>query len=554
MARPTGTVLLSLALARLTLAGAAHASLGATATATLDSATVVGTTNGSVTSYFGIPYAAPPVGDLRLRLPQAAGPYDGTISATQVAAQCLQIPQLPPPDLPAGILQDLAAYSAMLGKPTGAPESEDCLTVSVQVPAGTKPGDKLPVLAFIYGGGFATGSTAQNPGDVVVQRSIEMGESIVYVNMNYRIGAFGFLGGKEVKEAGVGNLGLHDQRLALRWVQKYISAFGGDPDKVTIWGVSAGAISVSLHMLTNGGDNEGLFRGAVMHSGSPLPTGDIELLQPAYDAVVANTSCAGSDDTLDCLRQLPAEELSGAAATLPTLFDFQGLREPWAPHADGVFLEAPLHQLVLNGSVAPVPFLTGDCLDEGTAFATGAFNVSTDADFQAYIQDVWFPGTPSSVLSTLFEAYPDDPAAGSPFGTGDANQLYPQYKRVAAFSGDMAFQAPRRFFLDQRSSQQPAWSFSSERITILELGAAHGSDFAAVLQQGDDLADYVIHFANTLNPNGASNRTIDWPQYDPANRQILRLLDGETPLEVGQDTARADALAAVTSLSLDYPI
>ena len=142
-------------------------------------------------------------------------------------------------------------------------------------------------------------------------RSIEMGQPVAFVALNYRLHAFGFLGSKEVKDAGVGNLGLHDreyssqpslliawfkrthpEREALRWIQNNIAAFGGDLEKVMIWGPS-GAISSALQMVTNGGNTEGLSRGAVMSAGSPLPAGDIEELQPVYDQVVEAVGCNG---------------------------------------------------------------------------------------------------------------------------------------------------------------------------------------------------------------------------------------------------------------------
>ncbi|KAI0351861.1 alpha/beta-hydrolase [Trametes cingulata] len=527
-------------------------------TVTLDKATVIGTTNGTVTNFFGIPYAQPPVGDLRLRLPKPVTGYSGIINATQDAAQCPQIPQVPPANTPLNLVQAVVAYANLLGLSTNAPQSEDCLTVNVQVPTGTAPGAKLPVLALIYGGGFVTGSTALYRADALVRRSVAFNEPVIVVAMNYRLGGMstlGFLGGKEVKEAGIGNLGLQDQRLALKWIQKYVSAFGGDPQKVTIWGESAGSVSVSSHMITNGGNTEGLFRGAIMHSGSPPPTGDIEELQPFYDAIVANTTCKGSNDTLDCLRKLPLDELMAAASTLPTLFDYSGLDEPWAPRADGVFFETQPQQLVLAGSVAKVPFLTGDCLDEGTVFSVGTFNVTTDAKFRTYVHDQWFPNAPPEALSKLFTLYPNDPAAGSPFGTGNANELYPQFKRISAFQGDLAFQSRRRFFLDHLSTKQPAWSFISKRDYLAGVGVTHASEFARLLTQGnDDLAAYVIHFAATLDPNGASHGTIDWPRYDSENRQVLTLLQGSTPLAIERDTARLEAMNALTELLLAYPI
>ncbi|KAL1945641.1 hypothetical protein VTO73DRAFT_1643 [Trametes versicolor] len=525
-------------------------------TVALDNAIVIGETNGTVTSYFGIPYAEPPINDLRLRLPKPITAYNGTINATVPATQCIQLPAIPRSDLPAEIAQDLLAYIALTPFPTvTAPEGEDCLSVTVQVPAGTKPGANLPVLAYIYAGGFTSGSTAQSSAAVLIQRSIELGQPIVFVSMNYRLGPFGFLGGKEVKEAGVGNLGLHDQRLALQWIQQHVAAFGGDPKKVTINGASAGAVSVGLHMVTNGGDNEGLFRAGIMHAGSPLPTGDIEIQQRFYDTVVEQANCTSPADTLECLRQISANTLLQAAKAVPNTFDYSGLAQAWAPRADGVFLEAPPQHLVLAGSVANIPFITGDALDEGTVFSTGSFNVTTEDEFRTFVEQEFFPNTPADVLAPVFDLYPNVASEGSPFETGDANELYPEFKRMAAFQGDITFQAPRRFFLDQRSLKQPAWTYTSKRAPVKGLGCPHGSDAVPALAEGDDLADYVIQFTATLDPNGgASNRTIAWPRYDPLARSMLVLLDGDTPLEIVPDTARLEAMAGLTALTVAYPL
>ncbi|KAI0740329.1 Carboxylesterase family-domain-containing protein, partial [Earliella scabrosa] len=142
-------------------------------------------------------------------------------------------------------------------------------------------------------------------GSAVVQRSIDIGESIIFVAINYRLNVFGFLGG-EVREAGLENFGLHNQRAALRRVCHYISASGGDPTKVTMltdylhahsWRESTGTISVALQMLTNSGDPEGLFRAGIMSSGSLVPTGDVTDLQGTYDIVVDQVGCIGDADT-----------------------------------------------------------------------------------------------------------------------------------------------------------------------------------------------------------------------------------------------------------------
>ncbi|TFK82846.1 alpha/beta-hydrolase [Polyporus arcularius HHB13444] len=527
---PRLSTLLRLAL----LLGGALAATPAAPTATLDNATVVGYTNNSVTSFMGIPFAEPPLGDLRLRLPKPITSYNGTINATQPATQCIQLNPTISPDLPGELLQDMTAYLEHAAAPSSVPQNEDCLTISIQVPEGTQPGAKLSVLAFIYGGGFAIGSTVQLPGDAVVQRSVAMGQPVIFAAMNYRLNAFGFLGGKEVKAAGVGNLGLHDQREGLRWINKHIAAFGGDPDKVTVWGQSAGAISTGLHMVTNGGDTEDLFRGAVMSSGSPVPTGDITHLQPQYDTIVEHVGCANSSDTLDCLRQVPADALLSAAATLPSFFDYPGLATPWTPRADGVFLKAAPQHLVLSGSVADVPFITGDSLDEGTVFASGSYNVTTEKQFRSYVQQFYFTSAPEVSLFPLFKLYPNDPAKGSPFGTGDDNQLAPM------------------FLLSQRSSKQNAWTFINERGRIGGFGVAHGTDFGATLLGADDFADYIIQFTATQNPNDASNRTIPWPKYDTLQRKALHIVD--EGLEIGNDTLRSAAMDVLTALSVAFPL
>ncbi|KAI0644307.1 carotenoid ester lipase precursor [Trametes meyenii] len=561
MTRLLQHVLLAVVLASL------GAALNDTApTVILDDAIVIGTTNNSVTSYFGIPFAEPPLGDLRLRLPKPAHPYSGMVNASQLAAQCVQVPAPLRTDLPAEIMQDILSFAAThQSAPTTAPQSEDC---TVQVPEGIEEGAKLPVVAFIYGGSFMSGSTAVSPGDVFIKRSVELNQPVMYVSINYRcacilgfltdnhfVVAFGFLGGKEIKEAGIGNLGLHDQRLALKWIQKYITAFGGDPDKVTLWGQSAGAVSSVLHMLANGGNNEGLFRGAIMQSGSHMPTGDIEELQPFFDHVVEQVGCAGEDDTLDCLRQVPADILTQAAATLPNALDYSGLQDAWNPRADGVFLEAPPQNLVLAGSISKVPIITGNVLDEATLWATGSYNVTTEEEFRDYVNGIFLKSAPRPALTRLFELYPNDPAQGSPFGTGDANQLSPQYKRMAAFQGDVIFHATRRPLLDQISASQPAWSYSqSARFCYHFAEDAHGTDLTEVFANATDQVDYFIQFVATLDPNGASERTIQWPQYETNKREVLLFSDGETPLRISNDTARWDAITELTTLTSVYPL
>ena len=175
--------------------------------------------------FLGIPYAQPPVGNLRLNLPQAI-----TTSFSGIRKAVKSYPDCPPGG---GVDDDFPGITI----------SEDCLALNVIRPAGTKPNAGLPVAFWIYGGGFYNGGSADPRYNMsfVVKNSMTMGTPVITVQLNYRVTAFGFLYSKEIQQAGVTNLGLRDQRLALQWVQENIAAFGGDPSKVTIWGESAGA-------------------------------------------------------------------------------------------------------------------------------------------------------------------------------------------------------------------------------------------------------------------------------------------------------------------------
>lgn len=165
------------------------------------------------------------------------------------------------------------------------------------MPSGIKSTAGLPIMMWIFGGGFQLGSSAALGAELtavqgliyqgarIVQRSVEMGQPIVFVSANYRVNAFGTLASQEMTDANVTNLMLKDQRTAMRWVQKYIGNFGGDKSKVTIFGESAGSVSVATQMLLNSGDNEGLFRAAIMASGGILKLENYHRGQETFDFV-----------------------------------------------------------------------------------------------------------------------------------------------------------------------------------------------------------------------------------------------------------------------------
>ncbi|KAH9970751.1 Alpha/Beta hydrolase protein [Lactifluus volemus] len=521
----------------------------ASPTVTLDCGVFIGTTSDGINKFLGIPYAQPPVGDLRFRLPQELRPYTGIHNASIFGHSCPQQPisQLDLKRLP----KEAADYILKLKFSGVTPGGEDCLTVNVVTPAVAEPGANLPVVAWIYGGGFEVGTTEIYNASRIVLRSIELGEPIVYVSMNYRLSAFGFLASQEVKDAAVGNLGLHDQRMALSWIQKYIGAFGGDPTKVTIWGESAGAASVSLQMLTNDGNPNGLFRAAFMQSGFLTPVGDMAHGQPYYDDLVNRTGCSGSCDTLSCLRTVPYATLKAAVDDSPSFLGYQSVAVAWQPRVDGVFLTHSPQKLVLDGKVADIPFITGDCDDEGTMFALSSLNITTSADLHEYIATIILPDARREEIDKLLMLYPQDITQGSPFDTGEQNAITPQFKRNAAILGDIVFQAPRRFFLQQRSGKQKTWSYLSKRLKNLPiLGSVHGSDLRYTYGPGE-LMDYLIHFVTNLDPNGRSSPW--WPPYTPASPDLITFLPSNGT-SITKDTYRAEGLDYITHLTLAHVI
>ncbi|KAI0314400.1 Alpha/Beta hydrolase protein [Amylostereum chailletii] len=521
-------------------------------TATLDNGTFMGRNNGSVNRFLGIPYALPPVGNLRFKLPRPNDPYTGIRDAGKFGVACIQqnttMVEIPP-NLPLFVQKALRIFLSQ-NAPV-ANQSEDCLTLDVITPNAYPP-SSLPVLVWFYGGdgvflscGFEDGWTLSLDGGVIVQRSIELNNTVIYVAINYRVTALGFLDGREVRKAGIGNIGLQDlfqintERQGLRWIQKYISSFGGDPTKVTIWGESSGGMSVTLQMLTNGGDTEGLFRGAFMQSGGPIPragtidTGALARLflpkaQGYFDMLVNNTDCALAADKLHCLRQVPIGKLSAAINKSPSINSYQvGFTCPYA------VADTKMATLGVDGGV-------------------GSAQRRTDEEVHDYMSSNYLPFANSSSIDELLRLYPQDPTQGSPFDTGTNNSITAQFKRLAALQGDVVFQAPRRFFLQQRSGLQKTWSFLSKRLkTTPVVGSYHGSDLQDNVYAPGDMTDYLVRFATSLDPNGATG--IHWPQYTNTSPQLLTFLDGNESLAITDDTYRQEALQFVIDLSVSAP-
>src|ERR1700733_10346980 len=191
----------------------------------------------------------------------------------------------------------------------------------------------LRLVLSLCRGGFVEGGSADKRYNVsfIVQNSVEMNQPIIAVGVNYRLAGWGFLYSSTVAAAGLGNIGLLDQRLALHWIQENIASFGGSPKKVTIWGESAGAMSVGANLIVYGGRDDGLFRAAIAESGGPnlFSTENAVTAQAGYDKITASTGCATAADQLACLRGVPFDTLNKVLNSTASYF---------MPVIDGTFM------------------------------------------------------------------------------------------------------------------------------------------------------------------------------------------------------------------------
>lgn len=293
---------------------------------------------GPVSAFLGIPFAEPPVGPRRFLPPEPKRPWPGVLDATAFQSVCYQYVD--------------TLYPGFEGTEMWNPNrelSEDCLYLNVWTPY-PRPKTPTPVLVWIYGGGFYSGASSL---DVYDGRFLAQAEGTVLVSMNYRVGAFGFLALPGSREA-PGNVGLLDQRLALRWVRENVAAFGGDPMSVTLFGESAGAASVGMHLLSP--PSRDLFHRAVLQSGAPNgPWATVGMGEARRRATLLAglVGCppggAGSNDTelVACLRTRPAQDLVDHEwHVLPQESVF---RFSFVPVVDGDFLSDTPEALISTG-------------------------------------------------------------------------------------------------------------------------------------------------------------------------------------------------------------
>lgn len=306
-------------------------------------------------SFYGIPYAQPPVGALRWRSPTPAEPWATTLDASRYPAACAQA----------------ALGFASLGE-------EDCLYLNVHTPDPAPSG--APVLVWIHGGAFIFGEGIQTDrgtrGDLVAAA-----RGAVVVSMNYRLGAFGFFVNDAVGASG--NAGFEDQQLALRWVRDHIADFGGDAGNVTLVGESAGGLSVCLHLIAPG--SQSLFQRAISQSGLC----DSELSVRADREVVSNDlvaalGCDGAADVAACLRGKSMEEVRDASRLDGVFGTLTARVRPWWPYIDGVVIPEPIRDAIVGGRSGAQPMIVGWNRDEGTLFVDLAERSGVTPDETTY--------------------------------------------------------------------------------------------------------------------------------------------------------------------------
>lgn len=344
----------------LALVGAA---LAAPITITPPCGPITGYTDSLGSSVFrGIPYGEAPIGSLRFQPPVPKKDWSSAISAVRDGKACMQQCELPPHTCPEEGM------------------SEDCLFLNVFAPNRTT--SKVPVMVYFHGGNYKQGLAG---GPLYNGTYLVASSQVVIVVANYRLGALGYVA---YPDAGLnGNYGLLDQQAALQWVQRNIASFGGDPNRVTVFGQSAGAGSIATHLISP--LFKGLFHGAILQSNPfTIPFRDSQSMPKIAAALLKNAGCAAGD--VNCLKALPAEQI--IEAQVKTEVDLDAVGDsllhaflPWTPVVEGQIV--PKQPLVAfeAGETHDVPVMMGTVLDESVPFIYGAFGKPLDSFSYRYV-------------------------------------------------------------------------------------------------------------------------------------------------------------------------
>jgi para-nitrobenzyl esterase len=488
--------------------------------------------DGRVRVFRGIPYAAPPIGELRWQAPRPATPWQGVRKATSFGNRCMQ-----------GRI-----YDDMIFRDEA---SEDCLYLNVWTPAAGAS-DRLPVMVWIYGGGFQTGSASEprQDGEKLAAKGV------VVVSFNYRVGVFGFFAHPELtKESGheaSGNQGLLDQIAALQWVKQNIAACGGNPDNVTIFGESAGSFSVSALLaspLARGlvhkaiGES-GAFFGGPVGTLAPATLSDSEASGVKLGEVLGATSIAA-------LRAKPADEVLQAA--------LKGARRWFTPGIDGYVLPRPVPAIYADGQQSHVPLLAGWNADEVRGGVVLAKEKPTAASLNERIRKQFGPDA-DSVLK-FYPAGSDAEALESAATLGnDTFLVYATWKWLETHS--QTGQSPvYRYRFDRKIPIAPDTKINGFAATVNDIGARHAGEIEYVFGQLDSVpkvtweqADrklseqvmsYWSNFARSGDPNGAG--LPKWPKYDKAGASPVMHLDVTSQAAPDAERERFEAIDAVTA-------
>ncbi|MET0321198.1 MAG: carboxylesterase family protein [Duganella sp.] len=490
----------ALALAFTNPAHAASAPRAITATGA-----VQGTVDASgVVSYKGIPYAAPPVGDLRWKAPQPAQTWRGVRQATQFGPRPMQLP----------LFSDMVFRS-----PEG---SEDCLYLNVWTPARS-PKSKLPVLVYFHGGGFAAGDGSEPRYDGAAMAA----KGIVSVTVNYRLNVFGFLAHPELSAESPrhasGNYGLMDQAAALQWVHDNIAAFGGDPARVTIAGESAGSYSVSAQMINPRA--KGLIAGAIGESGSLLGLTGLPLLAQAEQNGVEFAGKAGAPG-LAALRALPAQQLLDATSKAGVRF---------FANVDGDVITRQPAAMYAAGEQAHVPLLAGWNSHEGYYKQVLGEAEPTAANFTLALQATYGDRAPAAQQAYLADGV--DVMTAATNLASDRFIAYGTYKWLDAHA---------------RTGGQPVYRYYYTRARPGSTGAAHSAEIEYALGNLDGnkvyawtpedralsalMQDYFANFVKTGNPNAAGLPA--WPRASSGKGSRLMRFDAGSRAVTADDDAR----------------
>ena len=470
-----------------------------------------------VRSFLGIPYAAPPTGDLRWRAPQPVTPWMGVQDARQTGSSCPQ---------------------TFLGTS----DDEDCLYANVWSPPGA---NKLPVMVWIHGGAFISGSG----GDKWYDGAQLAAQGVVVVSFNYRLGAFGFfahpaLDTEDPAFPTSGNYGLEDQRALLQWVQTNIQAFGGDPAHVLLFGESAGGFSVCAQYVSS--RTSGLFDAALAESG--LCTSDIVTVGHATAQsegldLGAQLGCPGSTaSAIACLRGVSTDALLNATMLPPVMSQTPGgpfyqasVLANQLPNIDAFVIEKSLRESFAAGGYEPRPLLLGNNTDEGTLFEAPiyALQVTTDTDYRAALATRFG----SANVAAIEAQYPFTATALADV-TGDAFFVCPTRRaaRGAAAAGATVF----RYMFDE-----PPQSPFSQGLGVFhsaEIPFVFGNDDFPLDRIGTDtgmvtvMQDYWLAFAKHYDPSAPAQPA--WPAYDATDAYLA--LDAAPHAAAGYETAKCD--------------